>query len=107
VLTKENYYKAIALDNEDEETLGNLMELLFEKDPKEALNFILNFEDNFGDNEHVPLHVTNVYWLMGKKTEAMNYFRAFFQENPILAKEIFDVNPDLKEVNAFINLFEE
>lgn len=105
-LAIENYMNAINLDHEDEETLGSLIDLLFEKDPNDALNFILNFEENFGDNEHVPLHITNVYWCLGKKTEAMNYFRAFFQENPILAKEIFDINPDLKKENAFINLFE-
>ncbi len=105
-LAIENYKKAIGLDHEDEETLGSLIDLLFDKDPNEALNFILHFEQNYGDNEHVPLHITNVYWCLGKKTEAMNYFRAFFQENPILAKEIFDINPDLKKVSAFINLFE-
>lgn len=105
-LAIENYLKALRLENEDEETLGSLVELLLEKNPKEALDFVLNFQENFGDNEHLPLHVTNVYWSIGKKSEAMNYFRSFFQENPILAKEIFDINPDLKKVSAFTNLFE-
>jgi len=105
-LAIENYLKALELEHEDEETLGNLVDLLLETKPTEALDFVLNFEEKYGDNEHLPLHITNVYWCLGKKTEAMDYFRAFFQENPILAKEIFDVNPDLKKASAFINLFE-
>lgn len=105
-LAIENYYKALALDHEDEETLGSLVDLLLELDPKKALELVLNFEDTYGQNDHLPLHITNVYWNLGKKTEAMNYFRSFFQENPILAKEIFDVNPDLKEEKTFTDLFE-
>lgn len=100
-LAKENYEKSLSLDPSDEECLTNHMEMLLENSPVEALNFITSFEEVYGKNRILPLWITNVYWYLGRKTDALFYFRAFFEKKPQIAKEIFDINPELKKVEEF------
>ncbi|MCT4560835.1 MAG: tetratricopeptide repeat protein [Crocinitomicaceae bacterium] len=100
-LAVEHYQKALELDPKDEECLTNLMELLLENTPLDALTFIGNFEEDYGTNRILPLWITNVYWYLGRKTDALYYFRPLFEAEPKLAKEIFSINPDLKTAPEF------
>lgn len=97
----ENYEHSLLLEPTDEECLDNLMSMLLENDPLEAYRFILSFEENFGINPRTPLWITNVYYYLGRKTDALYYFREFFEENRTQALELFELNPRFKEDDAF------
>jgi tetratricopeptide (TPR) repeat protein len=105
-LAQENYEISLKMDSRDEECLINYVEMLVEIDPVNALKIVLSFEEEFGPNRSLPLWITNVYWHLNRKTDALYYFRAFFEKNPEVAKEIFDINPDLKQVEEFRQIFE-
>ena len=106
-LAKENYFKALSLDGSDEETITNCVDLIFETSPSEALPFLDNFKELYGENRYFTIVLINVLWKLGKKTEATYAFRSYFQEDSNTAKEIFDINEELKKVNAFTDLFDE
>ena len=100
-LAKESYEQSLILDSSDEECLDNYMELLIQNDPIEAKKFILTFQENFGENERAPLWITNVYWYLGQKTDALYYFRGYFEKSPAKARELFELNPELIEDESF------
>ncbi|CAN0090023.1 unnamed protein product, partial [Chrysoparadoxa australica] len=97
----ENYEHSLLMEPSDEECLDNLMSMLLVNDPLEAYRFIHAFEENFGTNTRTPLWITNVYYYLGRKTDALYYFREFFEKNKALALEIFELNPQFREDEAF------
>lgn len=106
-LAEENYLQALTLDGSDEETLANYLDLLLEIRPNDALNFLATFKEKYGINRYFTIVQLNALWVLGKKTEAVYGFRNYFQEDPVTAKEIFDLNEELKTVHAFTDLFDE
>lgn len=106
-LAKENYLLALTLDGTDTETLTNYTDMLLEHDPKSVLPFLETFENEYGVNRYLKLVQINALWVLGKKTEATYGFRALFEIDSNTAKEIFEINEDLKKVNAFTDLFDE
>ncbi len=106
-LAKENYLLALRLDGSDTETLTNYIEMMLNQSPEEVLPFLGEYESEFGDNRHLKIITINALWVLGKKTEAVYGFRALFEVDSNTAKEIFEVNEELKKVNAFTDLFDE
>jgi tetratricopeptide (TPR) repeat protein len=104
---EENYTKALSLDSTDEETLANYIDMMLDQKPELVLDFLAHFNENYGDNRHLTIITLNALWVLGKKTEAVYGFRNYFQEDSATAKEIFDINEELKKVNAFTDLFDE
>jgi hypothetical protein len=49
----------------------------------------------------------NLLWLQGKKEEALFSFAVYAGMNKEKAKEIFEINPSLKDVQEFVTLCEE
>jgi tetratricopeptide (TPR) repeat protein len=107
VLAEENYKKALSIDESDVETLTNCMDMILETKPQEALAFINDFKKNYGENRYFTIILVNVLWKLGKKTESVYTFRSYFLEDSNTAKEIFEINEELKTVNAFTDLFDE
>lgn len=106
-LAKENYLLALSLDGSDTETLTNYMDMMLTQEPSEVLPFLESFEDEYGSNRHLKIVQINALWVLGKKTEAVYGFRALFEIDSNTAKEIFEINEELKKVNAFTDLFDE
>ncbi len=106
-LAKENYLQALRLDCSETETLTNFIDFLLEQFPDEVLPFLQKYEKDFGGNPHLKIIQISALWELGKKTEAVYAFRALFEEDSNNAKEIFEINEELKKVNAFTDLFDE
>lgn len=106
-LAEENYIKCLKQDCSDEECLDNFMQMMLDDDPVKALEFIHGFEEQFGKNGQTPLWIVNVYWHLGRKTDALYYFRGLFEQGPEEARKIFELNPDLKKAKEFKPFLEE
>ncbi|MBU2019314.1 MAG: tetratricopeptide repeat protein [Bacteroidetes bacterium] len=100
-LALENYVKALELEPTDEECLTNLLEMWLNLHPVDALSYLKDFPENFGENRIHGLWMVNVYWYLGRKTDALSYFRNLYEMDAELAKELFTLNPELKSTSEF------
>jgi tetratricopeptide (TPR) repeat protein len=104
---EEFYQLSLALDPSDEECLTNFMELLQERSLVEAHTYIEDFITNIGGNKLAQVLQVNVLWLLGRKTEALELFMTCTSFDKKKAKEIFEINPSLLQVQEFVHLAEE
>jgi tetratricopeptide (TPR) repeat protein len=100
-LALENYIKALELEPTDEECLSNLIEMWLEISPLDAMTYLTSFPESFGLNRIHGLWMVNVYWYLGRKSEALCYFRPIYESDAELAKELFTLNPELKSTIEF------
>lgn len=104
----EEYYQlSLALDPTDEECLTNYIESLMEISLLDAYEYIREFNEKIGGNKIGPVLEVNVLWLLGRKEEALVKFTACVADNIEKAKEIFEINPDLSNVQEFVHLTTE
>lgn len=107
VQAEEFYQLSLALDPSDEECLTNYMELLQERSLIEAHNYIEDFIANIGGNKLAQVLQVNMLWLLGRKSEALELFMTCIALDKKKAKEIFEINPSLLQVQEFVHLTEE
>jgi hypothetical protein len=106
-LANEYYLLSLELDDLDEECLTNYVQLKLEHSLIEAFQFLSDFTEQHSENKIIPLLKINLLWLLGKKEEALFSFAVFAGMNKEKAKEIFEINPSLKDVQEFVTLCEE
>jgi tetratricopeptide (TPR) repeat protein len=104
---EEFYQLSIALDPSDEECLTNYMELLQQRSLVEANEYIEDFIANVGGNKIAQVLQVNVLWLLGRKEEAITLFTACVALDKKKAKEIFEINETLLQVQEFVHLAED
>lgn len=107
VQAEEFYQLSLALDPSDEECLTNYMELLQSKSLVEANNYIEDFINSVGGNKIANLLKVNVMWLLGRRAESIEMFASCVGQDRKKAKEIFEINPSLLQVQEFVHLTEE
>lgn len=107
VQAEEFYQLSLALDPSDEECLTNYMELLQSKSLVEANNYIEDFINSVGGNKIANLLKVNVLWLLGRRVESIEMFASCVGQDRKKAKEIFEINPSLLQVQEFVHLTEE
>lgn len=107
VQAEEFYQLSLALDPSDEECLTNYMELLQSKSLVEANNYIEDFINSVGGNKIANLLKVNVLWLLGRRAESIEMFASCVGQDRKKAKEIFEINPSLLQVQEFVHLTEE
>ncbi len=107
VQAEEFYQLSLALDPSDEECLTNYMELLQSKSLVEANNYIEDFINSVGGNKIANLLKVNVLWLLGRRAESIEMFASCIGQDRKKAKEIFEINPSLLQVQEFVHLTEE
>lgn len=105
-IADENYIKSLTIDPTDEECLNNYVAMLMDIDLQIALDFCEKFEADFGKNRILPLFQTNIYHQIGRKEEALYYFRFFYELDKETAKELFEYAPNLKTVEAYRQLLD-
>jgi tetratricopeptide (TPR) repeat protein len=104
----EEYYRlSLRLDPSDEECLIDFLQLLSDSSILEAYRFVKEFKHENQQNKIVPLLEVNMLWLMGKRSEALELFKACVEDDRLKAKEIFIINPDLTNVEEFVHLTED
>ncbi len=104
----ELYLRSLALDATDPDSLQGFVELITEQSSVvDALEFVQNFEANYGKNEIRKVLEVNLLWRLGNKEESLNLFKQCVEENLVIAKEIFDINPELLNVPEFVHLTQE
>ncbi|MBX2948723.1 MAG: tetratricopeptide repeat protein [Crocinitomicaceae bacterium] len=104
------YYfdKSLKLDSTDEDCLRGFVQLLSKVEPDtEILSFLQNFQAEYGANDSIDLLIVNQLWKLGRKEEAVSLFRLCVEKNLEYAKEIFEINSDLRQVSEFIHLTEQ
>jgi tetratricopeptide (TPR) repeat protein len=106
-LANEYYLLSLELDDLDEECLTNYVQLKLEHSLLEAFQFLTDFTEQHSGNKIIPLLKINLLWLQGKKEEALFSFAVYAGMNKEKAKEIFEINPSLKDVQEFVTLCEE
>jgi tetratricopeptide (TPR) repeat protein len=104
---EEFYQLSIALDPSDEECLTNYMELLQQRSLVEANEYIEDFIANVGGKKITQVLQVNVLWLLGRKEEAITLFTACVALDKKKAKEIFEINETLLQVQEFVHLAED
>lgn len=104
---EEFYQLSLALDPSEEECLTNYVELIQERSLIEALNYLDDFIANIGGNKIAQVLQVNVLWLLGRKEESLDLFRTCLFFDKKKAKEIFEINQSLLQVQEFVHLAEE
>jgi len=107
VQAEEYYQLSLALDSSDEECLNDYMELLTKASLLNAFEYIREFNEKVGGNNIGPILEVNALWLIGRKDEALSKFEECLQKDKPKAKEIFEINPDLLNVQEFVHLAAE
>lgn len=101
----ELYKMSLVLDPSDEDCLESYVKMLMKTlSLPDALDFVQTFQSEFGENELLSLLEVNIFWLIGEKELALNLFRQCVTEDVELAREIFEINPDLLNVPEFVHL---
>jgi tetratricopeptide (TPR) repeat protein len=106
-LANEYYLLSLELDPLDEECLTNYVQLKIEVSTLDAYHYLTEFTELHSENKIIPLLKINLLWLLGKKEEALFSFAVYAGMNKEKAKELFEINPPLKDVQEFVNLCEE
>ncbi len=104
---EEFYQLSLALDPSDEECLTSYVELISKRSLPEALDYIRDFVENIGGNKLAKVLYVNVLYLIGRKAESVLLFTDCVAEDRSKAKEIFEINPSLKNVAEFVHLAED
>ncbi len=101
-----NYYnESLLIDPSDDEGLKNYVTLLMKFKPfAEVLDFLDSFEDQFGENSYLNLMKVHVYFMMGRKEEALQLFKNCLIEDEKQGKELYLYNPQIMEDTDFFNL---
>jgi tetratricopeptide (TPR) repeat protein len=101
----EEYYQlSLALDATDEECLTSFIQLLSENSLLEAYHYLVEFNMKIGENAIGPVLEVNLLWQLGRHSEALKKFESCVQIDKEKAKEIFEINPSLLNVQEFLNL---
>lgn len=104
----ELYLRSLALDSADSDCLQGFVELIMQQSTLvEVLDFVQNFESNYGKNELRKVLEVDILWRMGEKQESLNLFKQCVEEDLSIAKEIFDVNASLLNVPEFVHLTQD
>jgi tetratricopeptide (TPR) repeat protein len=99
------YQMALGLDSTDTECLMNFVNLLEQtKSLVEAKSFLDAFEETEPNNSYIPLLKINLWWKMGEKKGALELFKQCIDRDRKQALELFEINPDLKNVTEFVLL---
>lgn len=107
LIQAEEYYQlSLALDPSDEECLTNYIELLKNSSIMNAFDYLREFNDKIGGNAIGPVLEVNLLWLLGRKEEAISKFTLCVEKDKTKAKEIFEINPELLNVQEFVHLTE-
>lgn len=102
------YLRSLSLDSTDSDCLFGYYELLTKIDSVQiALEFIQTFEQNYGTNDWTRLIWVNSLHSLGRKEEAIELFKTVVEEDKDLAKEIFDLNGELRTVPEFVHLTQD
>ncbi|MFN9112757.1 MAG: tetratricopeptide repeat protein, partial [Bacteroidota bacterium] len=104
---EEFYQLSLTLDPSDEECLTNYIELISERSLPEALDCITDFIENIGGNKLATVLKVDVLWKLGRKEESISAFATCVSQNRKKAKELFQINPSLLNVEEFIHLADE
>ena len=100
----EKYELSLALDPSDEDCLTNYVQLIAKDSWKEALDYLILFENTNPDNKILNILKINVLWNLGVKIDALELFKSCLLEDREKALELFEVNPNLKNVKEFLFL---
>lgn len=100
----EYYLLALGLDPSDEECLVNYINHISKTSWIEAKEFLTVFEKSNGESEIVNLLRVNVLIHLGSVSEAINLYKTCLNSNREKAKEIFNLNPDLKNIQELVLL---
>ena len=96
---------ALGLDSTDTECLMNFINLLVQtKSLVEAKSFLDDFEKTEPNNNYIPLLKINLWWKMGENNGALELFKQCIDRDRKHALELFEINPDLKNVTEFVLL---
>lgn len=103
-LAAENYQMALGLEPDDEECLSNFVTLLSNESLLDALSFLDSFEETNPNNRILSILKVSVYWKLGEKELALQLYKACLVEDREKAKELFEIDPSLKNVTEFVLL---
>src|SRR5690606_7391821 len=99
------YDKSLKLDSTDEDCLRGFITLLQKVETHtEILGFLENFNTEYGVNDSVSLLIVNQLWLMGRREESLTLFKKCIETDAEYAKEIYEINSELLNVDDFIRL---
>ncbi|MFT5779568.1 MAG: tetratricopeptide (TPR) repeat protein [Crocinitomicaceae bacterium] len=103
-LADEYYQLSLALDPDDGECLINYVSLLAKGSLPEALSYLEAFALVNPGNDQVALMKINILWQLGEKDESIALFKICLENDRSYALELFEINPDLKNVPEFVLL---
>lgn len=100
------YQLALELDNSNEEALTDYIEFLLDLNLiNEALDYVSKLVTSSELELVKNLIITNLYWLLNKKDEALSLLIYCITEDEEKSKKIFSLYPDLQNESKIVNLF--
>lgn len=104
-LAADYYELVLKLDPTDTECLMNYVNLLSQTvSLVEAKSFLNAFEETDADNAYIPLLKVHLWWKLGEKDGALELFKQCIERDRDHALELFEIDPDLKNVTEFVLL---
>jgi tetratricopeptide (TPR) repeat protein len=106
-VAEEYYLHSLSLDPTDEDCFSDYLQMLSETSLLEAYRYLTKFKEGRHSNEMFVLWEVNILWMLGRKNESLALFGRCVEENHTKAKHIFELNPELLNVEEFVHLAEE
>ena len=100
------YITSLLLDNTNEESVTDYMEMLIEQNKiNQAKEFLASFEHTEDLKMIVELSKVNLLWLSEQRQPAIDILIECIAQDEEKSKEIFSLNPLLKNEPIIVNLF--
>lgn len=102
----EYYFLSLELDSNDEDCLTSYINLLNKNSYLSGLEYLENHL-KISNSQFTQILKVNNLWKLGRKEEALHLFASCVSEDKENAKEIFDLYPEFKNENQFLQLIED
>lgn len=103
-LAEEYYLLSLSLDPQDGECLINYLMLSAKDSLIRAMKYLDEFEIQHPGNNQIDLMRIHLLWQLGEKRQALDLFKLCVENDRTHALELFEINPDLKNVPEFVLL---
>lgn len=100
-----DYYQlSLSLDPEDDECLVDYINFISNESLVSGLEYLISFEESGIENRGIDWIKTYLLWLLDRKDQAIEVFKAYLERDRKSALELFEVYPELKNAAELVHL---
>ena len=106
-MAEEFYLEAIALDQEDPDSLHDYVHFLMEESPIAALKYLEENQEELMSNSFFTVLLCHILVHLGRNDDALLLFSGLVQQDRLLAEKLFEWNPKLRKHKDFVALYND